>query len=245
MPSLRYVTSDQIRFHCELSFPPRQIEHYRFLYVESGQGQFRIADNRFEVSAGWLGLLSPGLRENHYVDSEPVSYLFVEFATPERLIRPHFAEFTFSDPQRSALVWLLRTIDHQRSDHDGSLLSAALRLMFPEDRASTASQLDPRLADVVAMVQLHPERNLTVTELAATAGLSEPHLRRLFRTQLQTSPKQFLLRTRMEFAQRLLTIEGLRVGEVARLLGFETVYQFSAQYRHIMKHPPSVDRTSE
>lgn len=243
MSYLKYVASDRIRFECDLSFPSRQIDHYRFLHVESGQGRFRIEDDHFEVNAGWLGLLAPGRRENHYTDSEPVSYLFVEFAAPSQLIERHSAEFKFGEPQRSALIGLLRTIDNQKSDHDGCLLSAAVRLMFPIDRPDATRHLDPRLADVVSLVQLQPERNLTVAEMASQAGLSEPHLRRLFRTQLQTSPKQFLLRTRMEFAQRLLSFEGLRVGEVARLLGFETVYQFSTQYRHIMGRPPSADRT--
>lgn len=36
--------------------------------------------------------------------------------------------------------------------------------------------------------------------------------------------------------------EGLQVGEVAHLLGFASVFQFSAQYRQVLGHPPSEDR---
>lgn len=241
MPSPKYIASDQVRFHCELSVPSRQIEHYRLLYVESGQGQFRIAREQFDVTSGWLGLLAPGWRENHYSETEPVSYLFVEFRSSVQLIESRWLEFTAGDPQRSALIWLMRSIDDQKHDDDGALLTAALRVMFPAGNPPRLNHLDPRLADVVASVQLHPEKNLTVMELASAAGISEAHLRRLFRTHLQTSPKRFLLQTRMEFARRLLTFEGLRVGEVARLLGFETVYHFSSQYRHVMGHPPSED----
>lgn len=244
MPSLNYIASDQIRFHCELSIPSRQIEHYRLLYVESGQGRFRIADEQFDVSSGWLGLLAPGWRENHYSEVDPVSYLFVEFKASVQLIDSYWLEFTASDPQRSTLIWLMRSIDDLKHDDDGALLTAALRLMFPAGNSTELNHLDARLADVVASVQLHPERNLTVAELASAAGVSEAHLRRLFRTQLQTSPKQFLLQTRMEFARRLLRFEGLRVGEVARLLGFETVYHFSSQYRHVIGHPPSEDHVA-
>lgn len=241
MSSLKYIASDQIRFHCEVSIPARKIEHYRFLYVESGQGRFRIADRHFDIKGGWLGLLAPGWRENHYAEVEPVSYLFVEFSSRSRLLQSHWSEMNSGDPQRSTLIWLMRTIDDQKHDDDGYLLNAAVRLMFPAPASKPQSNLDPRLAAVVSCVQLHPERNVTVAELASVARVSEAHLRRLFRTQLKTSPKQFLLKTRMEFARRLLSLEGLRAGEVARLLGFETVFHFSAQYRHVIGHPPSDD----
>lgn len=242
---LRYVASDHVRFHHDLKLPPREIDHYRFLYVESGQGEFRISGHHFEVAAGWLGLLSPGLRENRYYGTEAVSYLFVEFASSKILVDRCATVFQHGDPQRSALIGLLKSIDSCRHDRDGCLLSAAVRLMFLVDEPTIDPPLAPRLAEAIRMIQRHPDRNYTVSELAIAVKVSEAHLRRLFRTHLQISPKQYLLHNRMQFAQRLLRFEGLRVGEVARLLGFETVFQFSAQYRRVMGRPPSTDRTPE
>ncbi|QDT42771.1 HTH-type transcriptional activator Btr [Gimesia alba] len=239
---LHYISSNRVRFHQELHLRPRRIGHHRFLYVETGHGEFRISGEEFQVQPGWLGLLSPGLRENRYSTREPVSYLFVEFQSSERLTDWRAVEFQEQDPQRAALIALLKTIHVQRGDPDGCLLAAAVRLMFPEVEQDVGPPLDERLQKVKRLIEAAPDRNHRISELAETAGLSEPHLRRLFRTQLGMSPKQYLRRARMEFAQRLMQQEGLRVGEAAHLLGFASVFQFSAQYRQVLGHPPSEDR---
>ncbi|WP_339727829.1 helix-turn-helix domain-containing protein [uncultured Gimesia sp.] len=240
--SLRYIASNQVRFHQELHLRPRRINHYRFLFVESGCGEFQISGEEFAVQSSWLGLLSPGLRENRYSKRKPVSYLFVEFQSSERLTDQRAVEFREQEPQRSALIGLLKTIHVQRGDPDGCLLAAAVRLMFPEAEITDSPPLDERLQIIKRLIEAAPDQNYRISELAEAAGLSEPHLRRLFRTQLGMSPKQFLRRARMEFAQRLMQHEGLRVGEAAHLLGFASVFQFSAQYRQVMGHPPSDDR---
>lgn len=243
MRQFRYVASDRVQFDYPLQFPPRRIAHHRFLYVESGRGEFRISTSTFPVRSGWLGLLGPGFRESQYFAGEEVSYLFVEFASNKALMPDHCLECHASDPQRTALIWLLKSIASQQADPRGELLAAAVQLVGLEEHNSESTrQIDGRLLEVMRLVQKDPAANPTVSELAAQVGLSEPHLRRLFRSQLETSPKQFLLRTRMEYAWRLLRFEGLRVSEVANLLGFATLGQFSAQYHQVMGRAPSEDR---
>lgn len=238
----QYIASSRVRFHQELHLRPRRISHYRFLYVEAGSGEYRIAEEAFQVDTGWLGLLAPGVRENRYFGREPVSYLFVEFQAATRLTEQPAVPFPGQDPQRSALIGLLKTIQVEQADAGGYLLAAAVRLMFPEGDRGTQRRLDDRLRKVVRLIEAAPDQNHRISALAETAGLSEPHLRRLFREQVGESPKQFLRRTRMEFARRLMQQEGLRVGEVAHLLRFASVFQFSAQYRQVLGHPPSADR---
>ena len=58
---------------------------------------------------------------------------------------------------------------------------------------------------------------------------------------MSIGPKEYLLRERMDHARRMLQSESLRVGEVADLLQFETVYQFSNQYKKVHGHSPTQD----
>lgn len=58
---------------------------------------------------------------------------------------------------------------------------------------------------------------------------------------MSLGPKEYLLRERMNYARRILKSEALRVGEVADLLQFETVYQFSNQYKKVHGHSPGQD----
>ena len=177
----QYIASSRVRFHQELHLRPRRISHYRFLYVESGSGEYRIAEETFQVTSGWLGLLAPGVRENRYFGREPVSYLFVEFQAAARLTKERAVPFPGQEPQRSALIGLLKTIQAEQADAGGCLLAAAVRLMFPEADRGEQRRLDDRLRKVVRLIEAH-------------------------------------------------------------LLGFASVFQFSAQYRQVLGHPPSVDR---
>ena len=55
------------------------------------------------------------------------------------------------------------------------------------------------------------EKVISVTKLASVAGLSEAHLRRIFRSELKISPKQYLMQVRMNYARSLMQAEDLRV----------------------------------
>jgi transcriptional regulator GlxA family with amidase domain len=100
---------------------------------------------------------------------------------------------------------------------------------------------DPRLRQVILNIEEHPGQSISVTKLAALAGLSEAQLRRIFHAELHTSPKRYLMHVRMNYARNLIRSEGLRVQEAADTLGFPSAFQFSAQYRKIHGVSPSHD----
>ena len=100
---------------------------------------------------------------------------------------------------------------------------------------------DHRINRILHFIETNLTRPLLVSELAREAGVSEPQFRRIFRDAMALGPKEYLLRERMNYARRILESEALRVGEVAELLQFETVYQSSNQYKRIHRHSPVQD----
>jgi AraC-like DNA-binding protein len=240
--SIAYVGSDQVRFHQSLHFRPRQIENHRFLFVESGCGEFLFADETLSIDGRTLLLLSPGPRETRYRDTEPVSYTYVEFKSHFKLIDTSFVSYAESSPHFQTLVCLLRSIVINKGASAGQLISAAIELarLHPAHSGS-APESDARIQHVLDYIDLHLNHPLRVAELAREAGLSEPQFRRVFRKAMSIGPKEHLLQERMNYARRILQSEGLRVGEVADLLQFETVYQFSNQYKKVHGHSPTQD----
>jgi hypothetical protein len=67
--SIVFVGGDQIRFHQSLHFRPRQIENYRFLFVESGCGEFLFADETLPIDGRTLLMLAPGPRDTRSICS--------------------------------------------------------------------------------------------------------------------------------------------------------------------------------
>jgi AraC family transcriptional regulator len=238
--SIAYVGGAQIRFERGLHLPPRQVENYRFLYIESGSGEFIIPDDTLQLDDRMLLLLSPGVREIQYDDKRQVSYSYIEFSVTRDLITEPWLRVPETSPHFQTLIGLLRSTLHEDGDGTESVIRAAidLTLRHTVPDASTAT-IDGRIRQVLDYIDRNLNRALKVSELADLAGLSEPQFRRVFRANMSIGPKEYLLQTRMHYAQRILESEGLRVSDVAELLQFETVYQFSKQYKKVHGHSPT------
>ncbi|MEM6393932.1 MAG: AraC family transcriptional regulator [Planctomycetota bacterium] len=68
---------------------------------------------------------------------------------------------------------------------------------------------------------------LTLDDLAASASVSGPHLARLCRRHLDTTPLRLLWDTRVEHGLALLRDTGLSVAEAAYRVGFASPFHFS------------------
>ena len=234
-----YIGGGRIRFRASHHFKPRPIPYHRILFMESGQGVFTFGAARVPITHGNIYLLAPGTREARYSGTKSIAYDYIEFDSPARLIDKPCLTCRMEEPFRQTLIHLLRCTVQETGPLRRQLLAAAAGLTLRN--TSEARPTDPRLRRALLHIDEHPEQPTTVEELAEIAGLSEPQLRRLFNAELGTSPKHFLLKTRMDYARRLIRAEGLRVKETADLLGFASPFQFSAQYRKIHAHPPSDD----
>jgi AraC-like DNA-binding protein len=236
-----YVGGGRISFQNAQILKRRMIAHYRLLYMETGEGTFIFGNQRVSVKPGNVYLLAPGPREARYAGTAPVAYEYLEFASPTSLVNSAYRECRVEEPFRSTLIHLIKSVIREMGPLRRQLLGSAIGLALHDTPDSALT--DPRLRKLLQHLDEHPDRSPSIAEMAALAGLSAPQLRRVFKTHLGHSPKQHLLQSRMDYARRLLQAEGLRVKEVADLLGFPSAFQFSAQYHKIHKVSPSQDRT--
>jgi len=68
-------------------------------------------------------------------------------------------------------------------------------------------------------------------ELAESLSVSYSWLRQTFKARTGLSPKQFHLQIRLQRAQDLLANTSRSVKEVAEILGFDSPYHLSAQFK--------------
>lgn len=103
---------------------------------------------------------------------------------------------------------------------------------------------DPRLVKAIRLMEEHVEDKLTLKDVAATSGLSDRQLERLFHQHLQTTPVGFYRQLRLDRALRLLTYSRLSVRDVALATGFSTLAEFSRAFKQKYGRPPSHARMS-
>ncbi|MDH2425923.1 helix-turn-helix domain-containing protein [Sphaerisporangium sp. TRM90804] len=88
-------------------------------------------------------------------------------------------------------------------------------------------------------VAAHLDSDLTSAALAASAGVSERHLHRLFLEHLGQSPARFVRKARAEAAAHLLSSTPLPVAAIARRCGFGSAETLRQAFADIYGLPPS------
>ena len=104
--------------------------------------------------------------------------------------------------------------------------------------ASAATTPVPALAAVVAAARARCTENVRVSELAELAGMSIPQLERNMRRVFGLSAKQFVLRTRLELALRLLSAVDLPLADVAARCGYYDQAAFTKQFKRVVGITP-------
>ena len=92
---------------------------------------------------------------------------------------------------------------------------------------------------VIADMQNHLDGSLSISQMAAMAGMSESNFRRRFHQVTGISPKRFHVRLRLTWADHMLRSARMTVSEVAYKLGFSSPFHFSRAFRDFYGHPPS------
>lgn len=110
--------------------------------------------------------------------------------------------------------------------------TAIRRLGWPDGPAQ-------RVARAVAMLRRDFARPLRVERLADLAGMSPSSFYQHFRAVTSLSPMQFQKQLRLIEARRLMLAEGRNASTAAFTVGYESVPQFSREYRRMFGLPPA------
>jgi len=93
-------------------------------------------------------------------------------------------------------------------------------------------------ADTVAWVQEHLDETLTVEDLAARSAMSPRTFARRFLASTASTPYKWIVRQRVQLAQRLLEVSDLSIETVAQNSGFSTAGNLRKHFTRIVHTSP-------
>jgi AraC family transcriptional regulator len=105
--------------------------------------------------------------------------------------------------------------------------------------SSTSSSPDGRAPGALSLAALHRvrhfvlanlERRLRLRDLAASARLSPHHFARAFKVRTRETPRRFVLRARLDQAERLLRDPARSLADVALAAGFSSQSQLTTAF---------------
>ncbi|WP_298188131.1 GlxA family transcriptional regulator [uncultured Pseudomonas sp.] len=100
----------------------------------------------------------------------------------------------------------------------------------------------PKLSQIVAIMEANLEEPLELEELAQLNEMSVRQLERLFHKYLERKPSQYYLELRLNRARDLLLRSESQVRDIALLCGFASPAHFSKCYSRLFGHSPRGER---
>ena len=121
----------------------------------------------------------------------------------------------------------------------GLLMRAAAAEFLSDFDAMPRAPVPPRLREAVLYIHQNLKRTVTLADLSRAAGVSPQHVIRLFRTELGTTPLQYVNRLKIQYAKHLIQFSpSLSIKEVGFELGFENPHYFSRLFTKLAGESP-------
>lgn len=109
---------------------------------------------------------------------------------------------------------------------------------FMKHASKSVQEVDERIGKVMRHVKNNVAKEFTLEELATIACVTKAHLGRLFRDTLGTSPIQYVIRTKIQYAQRLLMTTRYSIQAISAEVGIADVSYFIRLFRRNIGFTP-------
>ncbi len=249
-------------FVCERdwSWRTRNLPNLDIWYVIEGTGWIEEGTQRTAISAGDCLVMRKGRAYRAGHDPErPLTFIAVHFRLLDAAGRPLELAPGEHPPfvRQMEVGFLVRELLHRAVQcyRDGCLewahawLQATLMEVVRQDtQAFPPGPLGDQMRAIAhecRRIRRNPAHPPRVEELAAELHLSPEHFSRLFRRFQGISPRTFITRTRIEAAQNLLLKSSHPVARIAELVGYESPFYFSRQFKAKVGLSPSAFRRGE
>jgi AraC-like DNA-binding protein len=208
-------------------------------WVERGLCRYRIGRRTIEVGPGG-GILVPSGVE-HLTEIEPdtaAGSMWLSSALFEESPAPGAVAIDRSDLIAPGRALLAAAEDGLDAELAGCAIEGlVLRILSAGVRFNGTR--DPRIRRAMEEIEARHAEALDVEGLARTARMSRYHFSRVFREQTGTSPYQFLIRTRVDRAARILASGSSNVTEAAMAVGFTDLGRFGRAFKAQLGRTPS------
>lgn len=226
------------------------LEDYDLILILGGNGSYSDAKSQWQVSPGSCMLLRKG---EHYIGTQdpesPLSMIFIHFdylnkkKNAANLPAHHMLPLHFRVERFDFVRTLARCVlESQQSlainHHDGPAhawfrvlwLELSRQVHNPRWLGAESDQA-AQIEAICNLLRSQIGRRWRLSDIATRIGCTPEHARRLFHKYQGVSPGEFIIRTRMEVAQALLSSSSQSISQIAETLGFCDVYAFSSQFR--------------
>jgi AraC-like DNA-binding protein len=226
----------------------RVLSAYQLVYVTEGQGVFEseVSPKCHRIEGGAVMTLFPGVWHRYAPDSK-TGWVeqWIECCGPAfdrarsaALLRPERPVWRVGLPAELLQAFeRCHVLAQQRSAGVQALLSTmglhllSVLLRAAQTHSGAPSAMDHKIQQAQILLARRYHERLSVQQLACELNVSYSSFRQAFKAQTGISPKQYQVKIRLHKAQDFLANTSKSIGEIADILGFDSAFHLSKQFK--------------
>ena len=226
------------------------------LYTIEGQAQFRTPEASHTLTAGDLLLISPRYPHQYWAEGNWKIAWFHYCPKAENAFGSQSGTYEIqkgvkADQLISAMNYYVSEAVRETASGQkmmalyGEIITTSLaRLLHSDDRDSNYGFHQNRLQKIWEIVNQDLRHQWTVKELAERCHVSSGHFRRIVTSLEHMSPKDKIIRLRLNRAKELITGTELTLEEIAPRVGYSSASILSRTFKkHLGVTPKTLRRT--
>ncbi len=178
-----------------------------------------ILDNIFTVNFDELSLDAQNIKDFNFVVTETVKRILKQLGkTPEDIFG------------KDVIIYLELNCAAEKAESETVIRGIIDRLsQYAYDHIK--ARKNGVTKNIIEYIDANYHRDISLADVADHIGLSQGHISRLLKNELDTSFKQYLNQHRIEVAKQLLAEDDLPVGEVAQKVGCNSTMTFIRMFK--------------
>lgn len=241
------------------SWGPKARPQYHMHIILDGCGYFEIENQKFHLSRGQIFLIPPNITSHYYADpTNPWHYAWVSFVGThaERYVKQagfsdgiYVRDSYFPPEKYSALIFEMLEAHKMTITNElkrigtlflfFSLLTESNQALNSSGKKSYEYSSSTYLEHALQFIQFNYNRNIQISDIAEYIGITRSYLFNIFKTNLNISPKDYLLRYRMNKAKKFLETTTDSIQQISENVGYTDPLSFSKMFRHCTGISPS------
>lgn len=204
-----------------------------FLLIEDGLYSYHFSENSFTAGNGKIVFLPKGARYTYEVLSEEAHCYQLEFEL--RDFPPTVNVPTVVPAEDGLAEAIINTVLYfgKRNTKATCLCESAFYrtcASVPLQKNEFKKAIDV-IQPAVDYFETHCTQTTDIKHVAQLCFMSESNLRRCFQREIGMSPLAYKNKLRIEKGKELILYSDLNFTQIAQLLGFNNVYEFSASFK--------------
>lgn len=255
--NIQRQTNDLYLVHCGIQKcpPGYTYDHkipneYHLHFVLQGTGALIIGDKKYDLKTDDIFLIPKGIPIRYHANYEnPWQYMWITF--DGEMAKAYLSYAGLSEetptihsqiPSQVYLPLIQKILDLnqltffneiRRVGYLYEILSSLIE-MQSSLKTSRKKQYDYSIDTYVdyalQYIKLHYE-HITVQDIADYIGINRSYLTSIFKKQLQVSPKEYLMRFKLNIAAKQLTDTTMSIQEIATGIGYDNPLTFSKIFK--------------